>query len=107
MIFPDPNERQIDDDAAHEIMMAEAERIANGERIVLARLVRRVITAYLTITEGKADTELRWTDTDGFLRNRDGLPICGHQATDGARCIREAGEHNSQAHFYRERAIKR
>lgn len=105
MILPDPNERQIDDDAANEIMMAEAERIANGERLVLARLVRRVITAYLTITEGKETAELRWTDTDGRLLNRDGLEICGDFADDGARCI--DGIDHPGRHLYRDRAIKR
>ena len=104
IVTPDPNKRELDNDAVYDVTMAEAERLANGERIVLARLIPRVISAYLTHTQGKEPSECRWTDTDGILRNRDGLIICAAHAGDGARCIREA-EHNNLDHIYLDRVI--
>jgi len=107
MLFPDPNQEQpIDEDIARDIMMAEAERIANGERIVLARLVRRVITAYLTRTKSLQETEPRWTEAKGRLINRDGLIVCGDTDADGARCIREQGHDDGFWHIYRNREIE-
>lgn len=103
--LPDPHKDQpLDDDIVYDVTMAEAERYANGERFVLAYLVRRVITAYLARTAAQQPVEYRWTDTDGTLNNRDGLIICGAHAGDGTRCIREAG--HKLSHFYRERTIR-
>lgn len=103
--IPDPHKDQpLDDDIVYDVTMAEAERYANGERIVLAYLVRRVITAYLARTAAQRPVEYRWTDTSGILRNRDGMIICAAHAGDGTRCIHEAGHRGS--HLYRERTIR-
>jgi len=105
MILPDPNQHQpVDQEILDDITEAEAIRWANGERIVLARLIRRAITAYQARTTSQQPVEYRWTDTDGTLRNRDGLIICAAPAGDGTRCIREA-EHVG-VHLYRERTIR-
>ena len=107
MILPDPHDgQQLDDDAVYEVTMAEAERYANGERIVLAHLVRRAITGYQARTTSQQPVEYRWTDTDGILRNRDGLIICAAHAGDGTRCIREGGHPDTDGHLYRERTIR-
>jgi len=107
MILPDPNQEQpIDEDLARDIMMAEAERIANGERIVLARLVRRVITSYLARTKSLPETEPRWFEGNGVLINRDGLIICGDTDDNGSRCIREEGHDDGFMHIYRNREIE-
>lgn len=103
--IPDPHKDQpLDDDIVYDVTMAEAERYANGERIVLAHLVRRVITGYLARTTAQQPVEYRWTDTNGTLHNRDGLEICGAQAVNGDRCI-DGVDHPGQ-HLYRERTIR-
>lgn len=95
----------LDTDALDEVTMAEALRLANGEKIVLARTIRRAITHYQQLTTAPRPVEYRWTDTDGILHNRDGLVICGDLAHDGARCIREKS-HQDPLHYYRERTIQ-
>lgn len=103
--LPDPHKDQpVDQETLDGITEEEAIRWANGERFVLAYLVRRVITAYLARTAAQQPVEYRWTDTDGTLNNRDGLIICAAHAGDGTRCIREAG--HKLSHFYRERTIR-
>ena len=52
IILPDPNKHPLNEDALHDVIMAEAERYAHGERIVLARTIRRAITGYLARIEG-------------------------------------------------------
>lgn len=106
-VTPNPSKRELDEAVVYDVIMGEAERIANGERIVLARIIPRVISAYLTLTEPKEPVEYRWTDTDGTLRNRDGLIICAAHADDGARCIREANHADLDGHIYRDRVINK
>lgn len=105
MIFPDPHKDQpVNQEALDNIIEEEAIRFANGERIVLAYLIRRAITAYLARTTTPQPVEYRWTDTNGTLHNRDGLEICGAQDTNGDRCI-DGVDHPGQ-HLYRERTIR-
>lgn len=100
MTTPEP-----DPDVLDAVITNEALRAANGEKIVLARIIRRAIIDYLALTTAPRPVEYRWTDTDGILHNRDGLVICGDIADDGARCIREKS-HQDPLHYYRERTIQ-